>query len=105
MASYPGTGVPEDPGFTCPGRFERKIWRISVVPIPSRISTPNRLTQRRYTSAGKASPAETHSLNEERANRSPPSCHWGMEAERGGKAQKRGGRDRATTRSTASPDG
>src|SRR2546422_3532513 len=96
MASYPGTGVPEDPGFTCPGRFERKIWRISVVPIPSRISTPNRLTQRRYTSAGKASPAETHSLKEERANRSPPSRNSSMDAQRVGKPQKRGGRDPAT---------
>src|SRR6058998_759169 len=68
IASYPGTGEPEDPGFTLPGRLERKIWRISVVPIPSRSSTPNRLTHRRYTSAGKASPAETQSRNEESWN-------------------------------------
>src|SRR2546428_9215635 len=97
MASYPGTGVPEDPGFTCPGRFERKIWRISVVPIPSRISTPNRLTQRRYTSAGKASPAETHNLNEKRTKRYPPTCLWGLDAERVGKPKKQGGRSRYKT--------
>src|SRR2546427_10582531 len=102
MASYPGTGVPEDPGFTCPGRFERKIWRISVVPIPSRISTPNRLTQRRYTSAGKASPAETHSLNEERSNRSPASCILSQDGERVGTPKNRGGRDRANNWDNAS---
>src|SRR2546428_13262831 len=105
MASYPGTGVPEDPGFTCPGRFERKIWRISVVPIPSRISTPNRLTQRRYTSAGKASPAETHSLNEKRAKRSPPACNSRMDADRVGKTKNRVGRDPSTTWDTHSPPG
>ena len=38
----PGTGSPVEPGRTAPGRFEMKMCRISVVPMPSMISTPNR---------------------------------------------------------------
>src|SRR2546428_14159890 len=95
MASYPGTGVPEDPGFTCPGRFERKIWRISVVPIPSRISTPNRLTQRRYTSAGDVSPPGDRCPDEEGADQGPPTSTLDLEGWRSGKRKQRGGLDRS----------
>ena len=35
------------------------MWNISAEPMPSRISTPNVSFQRRYSSGGSASPAES----------------------------------------------
>ena len=44
--------------------------RISVVPMPSRISTPKRSRQRLKSSSGSASPADTHRRSDERSKRS-----------------------------------
>ena len=46
-STVPGTGVPLEPGRTWPARLAMKVLHISVVPMPSRISSPNRSRQRR----------------------------------------------------------
>jgi len=55
---YPGTTCPVLPGRTAPKRLERKMWQISVDPVPSRTSTPNSSRNRRYTSGERISADE-----------------------------------------------
>jgi hypothetical protein len=38
--SYPGTATPVVPGRTAPGRLDRKMCSISVMPMPSMMSMP-----------------------------------------------------------------
>ena len=47
--SYPGTATLVVPGRTAPGRLDRKMCSISVMPIPSRTSTPKCDAQRWYS--------------------------------------------------------
>src|SRR5712692_232798 len=100
--SYPGTGTPDDPGRTRPGRFDRKMWSTSVVPIPSRISRLKRSIHRRYTSAGRASPADTQRRKEERSNRDPTSFTCSIAAYSVGTPKNRVGRSRSRVSNTAS---
>ena len=48
------------------------MWNISAEPMPSRISTPNVSFQRRYSSGGSASPAESTKRSDERSRAVPP---------------------------------
>ena len=59
-ASYPSTIWPVLPGLIAPGRFEMKMCRISVDPMPSRMSTPKRSRHLSYSGLGRGSPAEMH---------------------------------------------
>ena len=43
------------------------MWNISAEPMPSRISTPKVSFQRRYSSGGSASPAESTRRSDERS--------------------------------------
>src|ERR1700709_1723934 len=48
-----------------PGRFDTKMWSASVDPMPSRMSTPNRSVNRRWSGTGSGSPADAHSRTDE----------------------------------------
>jgi hypothetical protein len=54
--SYPGTATPVVPGRTAPGRLDRKMCSISVMPMPSRTSTP-KCNAHRWYNARSAGPA------------------------------------------------
>ena len=58
-ASYPVTGTPVEPASASPARFEMKMWRSSVVPMPSRMGFPVREVHASKTGAGSVSPADT----------------------------------------------
>jgi len=47
------------PGWTSPGRLDKKMCRLSVDPMPSMISTPKRSVNRCCSGAGSGSPADT----------------------------------------------
>jgi hypothetical protein len=64
---YPGTGRPLLPGRMSPSRFEMKMWKFSVDPMPSMMSIPVRSLKAYHTGAGSASPADTPSRSEPRS--------------------------------------
>jgi len=67
MSSYPGTGLPLEPGRSASALFEQNMCNISVDPIPSSMVKPYRFCQRRHVSAGSGSAAEIQSRIDERS--------------------------------------